>query len=109
MTSIQAELNAIDSAQRPSDEVNVAGLPVRLPKTYKPTRDIVYASGINQEGFIRGKDRLHDFEHDNGLRDKPRKPRTKRIECYNCHKKGHIARECWFERSEECTFLESDW
>ncbi|KAJ7036040.1 hypothetical protein C8F04DRAFT_1096712 [Mycena alexandri] len=28
-------------------------------------------------------------EQDNGGRGK------KRVECYNCHKKGHVAADCW--------------
>ena len=119
LTQLQLEIAAADQTERPSDAIKKTVLLHGLPEQYQSTVFALKASGLSRITFDDTVQRLKEVEaamkshrdSDENLarysssnsHSQLRKTKTNHqpqrnqrlVECYHCHKKGHVKDECW--------------
>ncbi|MCO5600851.1 hypothetical protein L7F22_054968 [Adiantum nelumboides] len=79
--------------------------------------DHVYMAGGSSRDRQRGRDRSHDRSQGRGRsndkgngRSKSRGHNMRNVECYHCHKKGHVKKDCYaFQREKGKVFVLQKW
>ena len=123
LTQLQLQIAAADQAERPSDSIKKTVLLHGLPDEYQPAVFALKAAGLARITFDDMVQRLREVEtartgqrdlihnearvanrstnqFNNNWRNQSTQktgytPRSQAgIECYHCHKKGHMKREC---------------